>query len=363
MSKTLLPNLRIAFVFVASVIAGLFLLFKIKGILLPFILSFIFAYCFDGLVCRLAKKNISRQVSSLVIVLVVFGSAFVAVSLLAPVLYSQFKSLVLKLPFYIEQFDTRFIPSLQSKLSSISGKDIQLDGLNQSIRDKLSLYAQNFGANLLSGIVESGKKIIALVSMIFLTPILCFYLLKDFNHVSANFVKLIPNRYKDSVSSISNDIKSGISSYLSGQIYLICILSLLYTTGLMLVGLDYAFLIGFCTGLFAIIPYLGFFIWLVVGCVIAAFQYGEVVMVIATLSVFLTVQVIDAAFLTPTIMSSKIGVNPIWIIFSMLMFSVLFGFFGVFFAMPLTVITATLIKFATKVYFASDYYQNHKHSA
>jgi predicted PurR-regulated permease PerM len=361
MNKTLLPWLRTIFVFTAAIVITLIVFFKVKGILMPFFLSFVFAYCFDGIVVKFDKKGIPRHISSLIIVLGFFGSFLLMATLLTPILYSQFKSLVLKTPHYIEQFDNQFIPILNQRLSDVLGREVQIDGVNQSIMDKFNTYSQNFSNQIVNWVISSGKKIATIVSMALLTPILCFYLLKDFSKVTIAFSKLIPNRYKDDFSDIQSNIKTGITSYLKGQFYLILILSSLYTAGLLALGLDYWFLIGFCTGIFAIIPYIGFFIWLVIGCLIAAFQFKDLMMVVLTLAIFLSVQLTDASFLTPRIMSSKIGVHPLWIIFGMLVFGVLFGFLGVFFAMPLTVITATLIKFFAKAYFASEYYQS-KHS-
>ena len=140
-------------------------------------------------------------------------------------------------------------------------------------------------------------------------------------------------------------------------------LALFYALALSAVGLEYGLLIGIATGILSFVPFVGWALGLLTAMALAIVQFwpnaGAVTMVAL---VFVVGQVLDAAFLSPQIVGSKIGLHPVWLLFALLVFSYLFGFVGLLVAVPVAAAAAVLVRFGLRVYLASDVYKG-KHAS
>jgi predicted PurR-regulated permease PerM len=338
-----------------SIIAALILIafgsliYLIKSVLTPFICSLVIAYFLDPLVDYLVSKHKLSRLTSTSLILGLFLSVFISVSsVLLPIIYIQSADLIDELPKYLQIITQEFYPKI---VAAVEPFGIRLDGdFSHLISNEKSGFvdlSQNFLGNALS----SSITFINILSLIFITPILIFYLLKDWDILTAKVYELLPKSVAIPTKEIAHEINKTLAGYVRGQFNVCLILAIFYSISLSLIGLDFGFLIGFLTGMFAFIPYIGMLAGTTAAIIVALFQWGlDPTNLLLVSMVFIFAQLIESNFLTPKLIGDKIGVHPVWMIFGLFVFGVLFGFVGVLLAVPLTAVCGVVTK-----YFALKY--------
>lgn len=337
----------IIFIIFTLLIGGFFYL--ISGILLPFISAIVIAYFLDPLSDRLEKYGLSRSASA-VIILGVFMAFMIGASiLLLPLLYSQFLSLLNTVPEYITIFTTEFYPQFvefASKNGLVVERDFYSYLDNQTISDLFGV-----SGNVVNNVMQSGIVFINVLSLVFITPILIYYILKDWDPIIKKINQYLPSSFSTQIRYVVKEIDKTLSGYVHGQFNVCMILGIFYALGLSIAQLNFGFLIGFLTGVLSFIPYIGMFIGVTMAIIVALFQWGFDFVQIGIIAViFIIGQAVESGFLTPKLVGEKIGLHPVWIIFGLFVFGMLFGFTGVLLAMPITAVCGVLIKFSMSEY-------------
>jgi len=333
---------------------------SVSEILFPFIFGLFIAYFFDPLVCRLVRNGMNRTLASGIIVGTFTATLIAIVALGAPVLAKQGQALAENIPHYYAQFKNEIIPDLERQMYKISPElahQAKIEASNQADFVNIQKRVTKFVAHLLN----SGTWLFNLLSLIFVTPFVSFYILRDWGGFKAKVDELLPRQYADTIKEQINKIDRTVSAYLRGQLNVCLILGTYNAVALTIAGLNFGFLIGFGAGLLCFIPFVGVAIGGLIGITVALFQYGfdpEQVGIIAAIFVF--GQFIEGNFIAPKIVGDKVGVHPAWIIFGMLAGGSLLGFTGVILAVPLTAIINVLIQFAIEEYEKSEYYNGAK---
>jgi len=259
-------------------------------------------------------------------------------------------ALIDAMPQYFQTFTSDFYPKI-IELSSKIGFNVQPDFSHLIASEELTTKFVSFSKNIFDNAISSSATLINILSLLFITPILVFYLLKDWDILVGKVNNYLPRSVSSTVQEIARDINKTLSGYVRGQFHVCLILGIIYSTCLSFSGLNFGFLIGFLTGLFSFIPFIGMISGVVVAIIVALFQWGFDLAQIGIISgIFIFGQVIESNFLTPKLIGSKIGLHPVWIIFGLFVFGALFGFVGILFAVPLTAIFGVIIK-----YFALKY--------
>jgi predicted PurR-regulated permease PerM len=325
-------------------------IYLIKSILLPFVVAMITAYFLDPAADKLEKWGMSRFLATGVITLSFFAVLLTAFFLLAPVLYDQCISLIQKVPHYVEIFQTSVLPSVTHVLHDLDPE--ALEKAKAAVGDA-SGQVLGFVGEMIANVWQSGMAFVNLVSLIFVTPIVTFYVLRDWDVMVNKVDSWLPVKHADTIRVQIAEINRTLSGYIRGQTNVCLFLGIFYATGLMLAGLDFGLFIGLGTGLLAFIPYVGMAIGMATGLAVAFFQFGglegshEIGVV---LLVFLIGQVIEGNFLTPKLVGTKVGLHPVWIIFGMLAGAALFGFTGILLAVPVTAVIGVLARFFLSQY-------------
>ena len=319
-------------------------IYLIRSILSPFVFSLIIAYLLHPLMDYLVRKNISRLGAAWLIIGVFFAVLFSVIVLTAPIIYTQSEAFILALPQYFQTVVDDIYPKCAAFLSSI-GIRVNSDLLQvideADLDSKILDFMQNFAINAFS----SSVAFINILSLIFITPILIFYLLKDWNLLSSKVKSYMPSRYALAGGKIMNEIDVAMAGYIRGQISVCLILSFIYSLFLTLAGLNFGFLIGFVTGFITFVPYVGALTGFVVAMLIALFQWGFNFVELSTIAgVFIFCQMLESNYLTPKLIGKNIGLHPVWIVFGLFVFGALFGFIGILFATPLTAVCSVLIR-------------------
>lgn len=332
----------------------LFLLciYLLRSILLPFIAGMVIAYLVDPLCDRIEGWGCSRTVATSLITLGFILVIVIALLLLAPLLQDQIMRLIDLLPSLIAQAQKSMWPLLQMLQERW---ELDMTQLQNVIRNQTSTLVEWIGQTL-GTLLSSGLALANLLSLIFITPVVSFYLLRDWDNLMAYINHLLPRRYAPIIREQIQSIDTVLAGFMRGQASVCLLLGTFYAAGLTLVGLDFGLMVGMVAGLFSFIPYMGTIIGFIAGIGLAFVQFSDWTPIIMVAGVFVSGQIIEGYFLTPRLVGTRVGLHPVMVIFALLAGGALFGFVGILLAVPVAAVVGVLTRFAIKQYVASDYY-------
>ena len=294
----------------------------------PIIVSGIFYYLLNPLINRIESKGYSRTigivlVAILLILLIVWG-----VAVLIPILRAQFTSLIENWPLYWETIIREVEDFLQSDTLSILPEQLRESDLLSTITD----YLTTILTATVGGITNIIGTMTQVLVVIFTTPFIVYYLLKDGHHLPEYLIRFVPLRMRDKFLEVGSEANTQISHYVRGQLIVAFFVGLLFWIGFSMIGLEYALSLGVLSGVLNLIPYLGSILAtipaIIIGLVHSPF------MLVKVLIVFSIEQIIEGRVLSPQILGSNLKVHPITIIFILLVAGRLFGVAGVILGIP-----------------------------
>jgi predicted PurR-regulated permease PerM len=325
-------------------------------ILLPFVAGMALAYLLDPLADWFERRGLSRLAATLIILAFSLVIFVVALLLLVPALIDQLAKLVDRLPGLILDLQNLLRPLLESELAAYLGVDA--DQLPEQLADFVGSGA-NWLSGLLASIWSGGRALIAVLSLLVITPVVAFYLLYDWDRMVAAVDKMLPRQHAETVRELGRQMSSAISGFVRGQGLVVLILGTFYAAALAAIGLNFGLLIGLLAGLLSFIPFVGTVVGFVVSVGVAAAQFlpgGDWIWVVVTAAIFIIGQVVEGNFLQPKLVGTSVGLHPVWLIFALFAFSLLFGFVGTLVAVPAAAMVAVLVRFAVQQYLASPFY-------
>ena len=322
---------RLFWYLAAAAAAGL-LLYLTAPILSPFLFSAILAYICLPLVDRLARK-LPRWLAVAIVLALLITALCVLLLILVPMVEQQFGSLLRKIPDYLEWARARLLPWLSGTL----GIELDLD-----LAHARRVITDSFGTdkevvkNLLPRLTSGGAVLIGFFTAVLLVPVVLFYFLRDWHQIVRRLDELIPLRLHPAAVSIAGEIDRVLGEFLRGQISVMLIMSVYYTVALWLAGLEYALPIGILSGLLVFVPYLGALTGLLLGTLAGFNQFDSFSGLIGVWAAFGIGQAVEGTVVTPWLVGDRIGLHPLAVIFALLVFGHLFGFFGVLLALPVS---------------------------
>ncbi len=307
------------------------LLWLLSPILAPFLAAAILAYIFDPLVGNLEKRGVSRAVRTGIAVMLLLLAVVLLLLIVLPLFYKEILQLVEQIPSFAEQLKTRAVPWLNEQL----GIAISLDptSFRQFVTDNLT-DTSGIAKKLFSSVSVGGLAIVGFMINLLLIPVVLFYVLRDWTIFLGHIDKLIPRQMHPTILVVTKEIDAVLSEFLRGQVSVMLIMAVYYVVSLWLVGLNFALPVGLITGLLVFVPYLGSGTGLVLGTVAAVMQFPTINGVAMVWAVFGVGQLIEGFFVTPWLVGDRIGLHPVAVIFALLAFGQVFGFFGLLLALP-----------------------------
>ncbi|NCP62947.1 MAG: AI-2E family transporter [Alphaproteobacteria bacterium] len=316
-------------------------------VMMPFGVALIFAYALDPAVSFFERKGLGRTAATSVMVLSIMMLIVTLLFFTIPFLKKELHSLAVTLPDYLKTFIESATPKIQTWISSFQG-NIQ-EEIQKTVTENLSKMLK-WVFTFLAGLFTNTLALANLVSLVLLTPLLIFYLLRDWPKILNYIHGLVPHTMKPSSLKLGDEINATLSGYFRGQASVCVILAFYYTLALSLMGLEFAFTVGLLSGLLAFIPYVGFFIGFVAAVGITLAQFSGFDYLFIVLAIYGTGQVVESFYLTPKLIGGRIGLHPVWVIFSLLAGGFLMGFTGLLLAVPLSATLAVLLRFAMNDY-------------
>lgn len=330
------------------------LLYLLAPILTPFLIGALLAYISDPIADRLEDRGLSRTQAVVLVFLVLTLIVLAALFLLVPHLTTQTQILVERIPKFVELINTKFIPQLEAAL----GVDIAKPDMKQ-VAGVISQHWQatgNLATTLLTSALESGLAIVALFGNLVLIPVVTFYLLRDWDLMMAQIRELLPRNIEPRVTLWARECDEVLGAFMKGQLVVMFVLGIIYASGLAILGVDLAMLLGLVAGLASIVPYLGVIIGVLSSTVAAYVQFQDPLILVGVGVVFGAGQLLEGMVLTPKLVGDRIGLHPVAVIFAILAGGQLFGFVGVLIALPAAAVIRVLLSHLHTDYRASKLY-------
>ncbi len=302
-------------------------------VLTPFIISIVIAYLLVGLQKKIETYGVAQPLSTIIAfsVFIIVGAAMF--TWLIPLIYVQLQSFVLDIPRLFNEF-LNFVSTLPAAFPDLVNSD-QISVFFQAVSSELSSITQNIVKSSISGIQST----ITVLLYIILFPILVYFFLFDRKNIIEGCLRIIPGD-RAMLSQVWSEMDIQLSNYVRGKVLEIFIVGIAAAILFALFGLNYGALLAVLVGLSVLIPFVGAFSITIPIVIIGLLQFGLGTQFYLLIGLYLLLQFIDGNLLVPIIFSEAVKLHPIVIILAVFIFGSLFGFWGVFFSIPL----ATFIK-------------------
>lgn len=333
----------------------LLLLWLLKPVLLPFVLGAAIAYLLEPIMEFLHRRKVPRTLAALSILLVFFALVTVILMIVTPVIYRQAVSLIETMPDYADRLWEHGAPYfgwLQERFGNGGFDDLQ-----QALREHFG-QAVKVGTDIASGLLSGGQAFLGTLSLLVITPLVAFFMMKEWRNMTQWIDRQIPRRNYDRIKKLLCDIDRKISGFIRGQFTVALVLGVIYATALYIAGLDFGLLIGFMAGLLSIIPLVGSMAGLLASVVVAWLQAGTWQFVAVVAAIFMAGQFFEGNILTPRLLGQSVGLHPLWILFAIMAGGSLFGLTGMFLAVPAVASIGVLTGFLLEEYRKSPYYED-----
>ena len=316
--------------------AGLLVILTLGQMLAPVLAGVVIAYLLDGVVEKCHHLGMPRMLA-VVLVFLLFMSFLVFTLLwLAPRLFYQVTELVKQLPDIIAMAQDLLL-KLPEKYPNLFTAE-QVSDLGASIRADITAKSQH----VLSLSLPAVFSLISLMVYVILVPVLAFFFLKDKYHILGWVSQRLPSQRR-LVDQVSRDVNLQVSNYVRGKVWEIFIVGAVAFTTFKLMGLQYALLLATMVGLSVVIPYIGAAVATLPIALIAWFQWGWSAEFGWILFAYGVLQALDGYLLVPLLFSEVVNLHPVAIIVAILVFGGLWGFWGVFFAIPLATLVSAVL--------------------
>ncbi len=342
-----------------ALIIGLLVVFWLAlqlfaSVLAPFAAAAVIAYALDPASSKLTRLGLPRGVAALLMILAVIAAVLLFALLLYPLVIVQVGLLVNRIPQYatlLQGWAREVLTDLQQNF----GPEV----VNDKIRDVVSGQAGSMLSILLStiaGLIGSGFAIFNLLSLTVVTPVVGFYLLRDWPRVVAMVDSWLPYRYRGVIRAQAREVDRILSAWVRGQALCCLFLALYYAVGLTLAGLDLGLIVGLTAGLLSFIPYVGSITGGVtaIGLALAQFSHWRGIAFVG--AVLVIGQILEGYVIYPRFLGDRVELPAVWVIFALFAGGAAFGFLGVMLAVPVAATIGVLARFWLRRYLASPLY-------
>jgi predicted PurR-regulated permease PerM len=327
-------------------------LWLLSAILLPFVAGIAIAYFLNPLVNRLERLRVPRGLAAFVVLALFLMLLVLVIMLVVPILEAQVLDLAANLPNLLAAARREAEALMQMAQQRLTPEDFAKlrDAVGGKLADMFAVLGSVF-----RDLVTRGLALANLLSLVFVTPVVSFFLLRDWNRILARLDGWLPRTQATTIREQAARIDEILSAYLRGQLSVCVVLGIYYAVGLTLLGLNFGSVIGLLIGVLAFIPYVGFTVGFVLAMLLALTQFsGQHVLYVIAL--FVAGMVMEGYLLTPKLVGQRVQLNPVWVVFALLSFGTLFGLLGVLIAVPMAAVIGVLVRFALSRYLASPLY-------
>lgn len=337
---------------VACVLLGSLWLFS--AILTPFVLAAVIAYFLDPPATRMAWIGVPRGVASLILVLALALAALLCVLLLYPLLLAQVTILLQRLPTYVLGIG-QAVRDAFAAVAERLGPEIVDQRLQELAVGQVGAIVSFLGTAL-ARLVGGGVALFNVFTLVTVTPVVAFYLLRDWPRMVMRVDAWLPRRSAATLRQIARETDRLLSAWLRGQLLCCGLLAVYYATALSAVGLELGVTVGLMSGILTFIPYVGSTTGLIASVLLALAQFGTWSGVLTVLAVYVAGQIVEGYIIYPRLLGERVELHAVWVIFALFAGGVAFGFLGVLLAVPMAAVLGVVSRFWLRRYLESPLY-------
>ena len=352
-SKPLFPRWAVATV---ALVAFGALTFALRNVLTPIFFAFLIAYMLDPLVDRLETLKLPRAAGIVVLLVLVLGALGLFLLLVVPTVVRDVSVVLKELPAKSRELLASWEPVLEDY--GIAVPHSLSEAFEQLSAETEGVARQAVGplTAMVRGVVGGTANALAAVAGLLIVPVFAFYLLYDFDRMTAAIREQIPPRHREPVVELFREIDEVIAQFVRGQVLVMLALAVLYAVGYKLVGVRLAVPIGIVAGLLSFIPYVGGATALGLALAMCAFDYQGLGQLGGVVAVYAVIQLLEGFVITPKIVGDKVGLSAVWVLFALMVAGELLGFLGILLAVPAAAVVKIFVMRGVKAYRASAWF-------
>lgn len=330
------------------------------------------AYVLDPLVDWFEARGFSREMGIGFVFTALLAMAVFFFLLIVPAFVVQIQEFSVGLGPLFENLGGELKP-LAAQASEATGYELDLDGtidelvgnIGEALPQLQEIARQAWEVVLGAGqgLMTRGLDIITTLVNLALMPVFVFYLLQDWDRLVASVATLIPMDWRPRVSRVAVEVDKRLSAFVRGQITVSAAMVVLYSIGMLIVGIDLAIPVGVLSGVLFIVPYLGTIIGIALAAVLSLMKFGISLNLVLIAVVFIVVQTIEGYLLTPKIVGDQVGLHPLVVMIALIVGGSLMGIWGMLLAIPITAVLSVLGTEWLSNYFRSSAFTGHGHSS
>jgi predicted PurR-regulated permease PerM len=352
---------------VAGLVTLVWVLSATGSLLAPFILAVMLAYVLDPLVDRVSGKRVSRTLGIVLLTLPAVGLLAIVFLLVVPAAIRELGEVVQQAPVFFQRLVdwvssmreralTADLPLIDEEALILRLESIDANAVVAFLQERTAAV----GARIWSGVLGLGRGIgtvFTVIGYVALTPILTFYLLRDWDRLTRGTAALVPEDRRGRIVGFAVECDRMISRYLRGQLTVAIAMGVITGLGLWIARFPYAGTLGLIVGVFSVVPYLGLVLSLIPAIFIALVSGSVLISLLKVAVVYGASQLLEASVISPRIVGESVGLHPVLVLLALSLGGFFFGFVGLLLGVPAAAIGKLLVERALRRYRRSDFYR------
>jgi predicted PurR-regulated permease PerM len=337
------------------------------SLLAPFLLAVMLAYVLDPLVDRLSRRRVSRALAIVLLALPALGLLAIAFLFVVPAAIRELGEVVQQAPVLLQRLAT-WLAALRERAATVDvpllDEDVLLARLQGVDANAMVAFLQErreaLAASVWSGVLGLGRGLgtaFTVLGYVALTPVLTFYLLRDWDRLTVAAARLIPEPRRESIVGFARECDQMVSRYLRGQVTVAIAMGVVTGVGLWVAGFPYAGTLGLIMGIFSVVPYLGIVLSLIPAIFIALVSGAVGISLLKVVVVYGLAQVLEMGVISPRIVGESVGLHPVLVLLALALGGFFFGFVGLLIGVPAAAIGRLLVGRGLERYKSSDFYR------
>jgi predicted PurR-regulated permease PerM len=328
-------------------------LWLFSPILLPFVAGCAIAYFLDPVVGRLERSNVPRTLATALVLALFFLGLALVLLLVLPLLELEAAQLASLVPQAVAFGRQQIDALLETARQQLSPDDL---AKLKDMAGDVAASALGYAASFIERLLTSGLALANVVAFIIVTPVVAFFLLRDWHRLVHRIDAWLPRRHAGTIREQARVIDRTLAGFVHGQVLVGVADALYYSVALSLAGLDFAVIIGIVVGILSFIPFAGVATGIVLALGLGLVQFGWTARLLVLLAIFAAGYVLESNILSPRLVGDRVNLHPVAVIFAFFAFWSLFGFIGLLLAIPVAAVIGVLVRFALERYLASPLY-------
>jgi predicted PurR-regulated permease PerM len=333
-------------------------IYALRGVLTPVFFAFLIAYMLDPLVDRFERRRIPRSLGIVILLTLVLGALTAFLVFAIPSIARDISRFAAELPDALRGLVARLEPLL-GRLGvpvphTVDEAVAQL-GMDTG---ELAKNAAKPAGQVLGWLVGGTGTVLGMLATLVVVPVFAFYLLHDFDRMTAGVRELIPPHWRPFVLDVIGEVDWMLGQFVRGQITVMVLLAILYAVAYSIIGVRLAVVIGVAAGLLSFIPYVGGATALGLAIVMSLIDWHGPMQLVWVGVAYAIIQVLEGFVITPRVLGDKVGLSPIWVLFALMVGGELFGFLGVMLALPAAAVAKIFFVRGLSWYRKSEFFRS-----